>query len=302
MATFTCRCCGTPLDASEGAQTVSCPACTTVNAAPRVTGVESELLVRANRLRLNCEFDRAESAYQIVLMEEPQCHEALWGLLLCRYGVEFVSDPATGMYAPVVHFPRSKPLRTSADFLAACEFAPAEIRAAYEAEAARIDEQQQAIIDPPQDVRPYDVFLCFKASAPGEMGYSEDFNRAFQLYHMLMREGYSVFFAPKELSGAGASYEAAIYHALKSAKVMLLICSSREYIESPWVCSEWRRYLSMMEEGADKRLVPLLYGDLTAEQLPVEILMRGLQTLDMGTMSAAKELADLLVRCCSPHP
>ena len=296
MTTFTCRCCGTTLEAPEGARAVICPACVTVNALPRVTGVNLELLARANRLRMNCEFDRAKSAYQLVLMDEPQCHEALWGLLLSHYGVEFVTDPATKGYTPVVHFPNGKPLRTCTDFRAACELAPAEIRAAYEADAERIDELQRKIIDMGKEATPYDVFICGKVAAMDGKGYTEDHHRAIQLYYHLTMKGYRVFYAPAELDAIGVSYDAAIYHALKSAKVMLLICSSREHLENPWVRSEWTRYLSMMDAGSDKLFVPLLYGDLTADQLPKDILLRGVQALDMTTMSAAERLEKVLRR------
>lgn len=103
------------------------------------------------------------------------------------------------------------------------------------------------------------------------------------------------FFAPESLqSAAGANYEAGIYHALQTAKVMLVICSDASYLTSAWVRSEWSRFLEMTESAPDKRLIPLLYDHFSASDLPKEFIFRRLQGLDMTEITAPQTLMNLL--------
>lgn len=76
-------------------------------------------------------FHNAGTSYQQVLLLNPDEPEALWGLLLCRYGVEYVDGPATGKRLPTV---QPKPMQEQADFRRACDYAPEAVRAQYERE------------------------------------------------------------------------------------------------------------------------------------------------------------------------
>lgn len=290
-----CTCCTRPLSFPEDVSILECPACGTRNARPRATGPSLELLRRAITQRLSCDFNAAERSYQQVLLYEPDEHEALWGRLLCHYGVEYVSNPTTGRLTPTVHTVRSKPLREQRDFIDACDFAPPQIREQYERDAAYIDQAQLAIRTFAASCPPYDVFLCHKSTKPGSGEKTEDFYRASQLYHHLREKGVRAFFAPESLqSVAGADYEAGIYHALCTARVMLVLCSEAEYLTSAWVRSEWSRYLEMVDEGQEKRLVPLLYDHLSAHSLPAEFRYRKLQGLKMGELTSTDTLWTLL--------
>ena len=48
---------------------------------------------RANRYRLECEFDKA---YENIVSDGPAEAGAYWGLVLSEYGVEYVDDPKSG--------------------------------------------------------------------------------------------------------------------------------------------------------------------------------------------------------------
>ncbi|MBQ7849142.1 MAG: leucine-rich repeat protein [Clostridia bacterium] len=275
-----------------------CPACDALNARPQAQGLSLDVLARATRQRLNCDFHNAEISYQQVLLEYPDEHEALWGLTLCRYGVEYVEDPRSRSRLAVVHTTRRRPMQADPDCQQACELAPPEIREQYEAEAAYIDNVQQEVRRLAETCPPYDVFLCHKTTVTGGEGYTEDYLRADALYTAFTEMGYRVFFAPKEMESvaAGSDYEAAIYHALETAKVMLLVCSSREHLTSPWVQNEWRRFLEMADEGDQKRLIPLLYGGMPPKELPRELVVRKLQAMMMGEVGVMERLAEMLVK------
>jgi len=283
-----CRCCMLEQELPEGAGLLECPACGTRNSRPQATGSSLEVFQRAIRQRMRCDFHNAENSYQHVLLDYPEEHEALWGLALCRYGVEYVEDPKKRRPMPVVHTTRRKPMQEDPDFLQACELAPEEIRRQYEADAEYIDQAQAEIRKLAETCPPFDVFLCHKTTVLDGYGYTEDYSRGMKLYHRLKERGYRVFFAPEAMEGvaAGADYEAGIYHALCTAKVMLVICSRADHLNSAWVQNEWQRYLEMADETDDHALVPLLYADMRASALPRAFRVRKLQGIRMGEIDS----------------
>lgn len=292
---FPCTCCGTLLEFAEDTDLRECSACGTVNARPRSTGDALVTLQRAIEQRRACDFHNAELSYQQVLLFRPDEHEALWGRLLCHYGVEYVEDPATRRRMPTVRTVRPKPIQEQADFVKACEFAPEAVREQYRQAAAYIDDAQAEIRQKARTCQPYDVFLCHKTTRPGSHDYTQDFHRATQLYHFLKDQGMRVFFAPECLqSAAGSNYEAGIYHALQTARVMLLVCSQTDYLTSAWVRSEWTRFLDLMDEDPTRQIVPLLYDHFSPSALPPQFIFRRIQGLDMTDINAPQTLVNLV--------
>lgn len=295
--TLACRICGSVYDLPAGENHRPCPACGTENCRPQMEADVGDTLRRATAQRLRCDFKHAEDSYQYILKTSPDEHEALWGLVQCRYAIEYVKDPRSGKSMPIVHAVQKRPMLTDPDFREACDLAPEAIRAQYRQEAEYIDGAMARIRDLAATGDAYDVFLCHKTSrTDGVEGYTEDYNRAVQLYIMLREMGYKVFFAPFAGLTPGDNYEAGIYHALCTSKVMLVVCSNQEYINSPWVRTEWQRFLEMSyEPGADKHLIPLLYGDLSPRRLPDDF--RQLQAITMGELNAK----DTLVAAIRKH-
>ena len=275
-----CRCCGMLLEYPDGLQVYNCPACGTPNERPKSEGLVLNNFRNAIRLQMAREFERAAASYDMVFNAEPDNAEALWGRLLCYYGAVFVNDGGKRRYE--IHMPRPKPLREQDDFLRACELAEPSVRAQYERDAVYIDKANARIIELAEKKPPFDIFLCHKTTLP-EGGYTEDYNRAYALYNLLSKKGYRVFFAPVEMEGvsAGEDYEAAIYHALDTSRVMLVVCSDPECVSSTWVQSEWSRYLEKIDAGQNKHLIPLLYGGMKAHALPRAFHTRNLQAITM---------------------
>ena len=294
-----CRTCKFPFSFPTAEATFACPACGAVNGRPQAEGMSYDCLKRATNQRLGCDFHNAVSSYQHVLLDYPDEHEALWGLTLCRYGVEYVEDPRSGTLMPTVHSVRRRPMQADKDFLNACEQAPENVRAQYEAEAAYIDDAMARIRELAQTQKPYDVFICHKTTRPDSGDPTWECLRASEMAHQLEKQGYRVFFAPEAMKGEiGADYEAAIYHALDTAKVLLLLCAEPDYVTSPWVRSEWTRFLEMTDEREDKRLVPLLYGDFTPAKLPRELRPYRLECVTMDSFTAASDILRHLEKCC----
>ena len=135
-----CSNCGRTYDLPAHLSHGPCIGCQTINCRPQAEGESLDKLQRATRLRLEGNHGEALKCYEHVLVDYDDEHSALWGKLLCQYGVEFVTDPKTGVRHATVHIPTSRPMQLHADFARACELAPEDVRAQYEADAAYVDE------------------------------------------------------------------------------------------------------------------------------------------------------------------
>lgn len=167
MAIWKCKMCGGDL-IREGDQNVAtCDSCGTMMTLPSQSDEQiSNLFNRANHYRKNFEFDRAAGVYEKILEENPVEAEAYWGIVLCRYGIEYVEDPQTHKRLPTCHRTRYESILSDADTLAALEHADGYARQLYEAEAREIDLVQKKILDLAKSEEAFDVFLCYKEKGP----------------------------------------------------------------------------------------------------------------------------------------
>ena len=104
MAVIKCKMCGGDLTLIEGQSVAECEYCGSRQTVPTVDNEKKlTLFGRANRLRAGCEFDKAAGVYESIVADFPEEAEAYWGLVLCKYGIEYVDDPATGKKIPTCH-------------------------------------------------------------------------------------------------------------------------------------------------------------------------------------------------------
>ena len=104
MAIIKCKMCGGELELIPGKSVAECEFCGSVQTVPTADSEKKlTLFARANRLRAACEFDKAAGIYENIVSEFPEEAEAYWGLVLCKYGIEYVDDPATGKKIPTCH-------------------------------------------------------------------------------------------------------------------------------------------------------------------------------------------------------
>ena len=115
MSTLKCKMCGGTLEINENETTATCEYCGTEQTIPKITDdVIGNLFNRANTLRLKSEFDKAEEIYNKIVGLDNTQSEAYWGIILCKYGIEYVEDPTTYKRVPTCH-------RTSYDAITADE-------------------------------------------------------------------------------------------------------------------------------------------------------------------------------------
>ena len=288
MAIIKCKMCGGDLEITEGVTVAECEYCGTKQTVPNVDNEKKlTLFSRANRLRLVCEFDKAAGVYENIVAEFPEEAEAYWGLVLCRYGIEYVDDPATGKKVPTCHRSSFDSILEDSDFEQACENADALARRVYREEAKAIEDIRKGILEVSGKEPPYDIFICYKETDEnGER--TVDSVLAQDVYDALTEKGYRVFFSRITLEDKlGTEYEPYIFAALNSAKVMLVFGSDYEYFNAVWVKNEWSRYIKLMAQDKSKHLIPC-YKDVDAYDMPKEF--QKLQGQDMGKVGAVQDL------------
>ena len=272
--------CGGDLDALDGITVAECEYCGTRQTLPKVSDENLQNLYnRANILRIKSEFDKAEKLYEKIIQTDSTESEAYWGLILCRYGIEYVDDPATNKKVPTCHRASYSSIVADDDYKSAIANADAEQRAIYEAQAREIDGIQKEILALAQKEENYDVFICYKETDK-DGNRTQDSVIANDIYHQLKNEGFKVFYAAITLEGKlGSAYEPIIFAALNSAKVMLAIGTKPEYFNAVWVKNEWSRFLKIVKNDRSKLLIPC-YRDMDAYELPEEFAH--LQAQDMS--------------------
>lgn len=291
-----CKMCGGDLAFEPGSTVCECEYCGSKQTIPSADSEKkTNLFNRANRLRMNSEFDKASGVYEQIVAEFPEEAEAYWGLCLCAYGIEYVDDPATGSKIPTCHRTLPTSIMEDSNFEQACDYADPVARKVYREEAKTIDRIQKDILSIAQNETPYDVFICYKETAE-DGSRTEDSVLAQDVYEALTAKGLKVFFSRITLEDKlGTQYEPYIYAALSSAKVMLAFGTMYEYYDAVWVKNEWSRFLDMMKADKRKVLIPCFKG-LDAYDMPKEF--RGLQAQDMAKLGWMQDLVRGVEKLC----
>lgn len=288
MAVFKCKMCGGDLNITEADKVVECEYCGTTQTVPSADNEKKMTLFnRANRLRLNNEFDKAAALYEQLIAEFPEEAEAYWGLCLCNWGIEYVDDPATGEKKPTCHRASFESLMKDENYLLAMEYADVTAQRVYRREAQEIDRLNDAILSVSRNEKPYDVFICYKETDENGMR-THDSVLAQDIYDALTANGLKVFFSRISLEDKlGRQYEPYIFAALNSARVMLSIGTKYEYFQAVWVKNEWSRFLRLAAKDRSKVLIPC-FRDMDPCDLPDEF--KGLQAQDLGKLGAVQDL------------
>ncbi len=106
---------------------------------------------------MKSEFDKAEQLYEKLLQNDETQAEAYWGLILCKYGIEYVEDPVSFKRIPTCHRASFESVSASEDYRSALSYADAVQRTVYETEAKEIDRLQKEILALSEKEKPYDV-------------------------------------------------------------------------------------------------------------------------------------------------
>ena len=290
MLVLRCTACGGQLEINGKATVCVCEYCGSTVLIPKNLDRNGNLYNRAVFLRQNNEFDSAVSVYEDLLKEDNTDAEAHWGLVLSKFGIEYVVDPKTNERIPTCHRMQTRSILSDPDYKAALEYSDPESRAVIEKEAKRISQIQAGFLAVCRNEPPYDVFICYKETDDAG-NRTEDSILAQDLYFELNKKGYKTFFARKTLENKlGKEYEPIIFAALSSAKVMVVLGTKPEYFNAVWVRNEWSRFLKM-SDGTNKTLIPA-YRGMSPYELPDSL--SSLQSLDMSKIGFFQDLTDAI--------
>lgn len=298
MAVLKCKMCGGELNASGNASVVECEFCGTRQTIPTSKDENLQgLFNRANILRMKSEFDKAAEIYEKIIQKDETQAEAYWGIILCKYGIEYVEDPQSFKRIPTCHRTSFDSIIADEDYKSALSYADSVQREIYESEAKEIDKLQKDILSIVHKEDPFDVFICYKETdADGKR--TQDSVIANDIYHQLTQEGFKVFYAAITLENKlGTAYEPYIFAALNSAKVMLVIGTKPEYFNAVWVKNEWSRFLKLIPKDRTKLLIPC-YRDMDAYELPEEFAH--LQAQDMSKIGFINDVVRGIKKVINP--
>lgn len=279
MGALKCKMCGSNLEIEDSITVCKCEKCGTSQTVPDIEDdKELKLFERAGRLRFNCDFDKAAGIYNTITDSYPEEAEGYWGLILCKYGIEYADD-ASGEKVPVCHRISYDSVMDDEDFELVMENSDSESRAIFREEAKIIEENRKKYIQIAESEQPYDIYISYRAKDDNgdKTAVSEI---AGYLYNKLTSAGYRVFLSEAALKGKKRSdCEPYIYSALNSANVMLALGTSYDDYNDVWVKNEWNRYLEIAEKNKNKCLIPC-YKDVDEYDIPKEFA--GLKVCQLG--------------------
>ena len=295
----TCKMCGGVLTPTGKEKIITCAYCGAKQTIPcpdseRIAG----LYEKADGYRRNLEFDKALALYEEILNEDSKDAECYWLALLCEFGIEYVEETAGAKRIPTINRMQPVSVFDNANYKAALQYANEEQAEIYKAEAEEISAIQKGILEISEKEEPFDIFICYK-EGDGQGRRTLDSVLATDIYELLTKEGYKVFFSRVTLDDKlGVAYEPYIYAALQSSKVMIAVGTKPEHYNAVWVRNEWSRYLALIKSGAKKVLIPA-YKDMDPYALPEEF--KHLQAINLGELGYQQDLVRGIRKIIAPE-
>ena len=129
MAIIKCKMCGGDIELSADKTYGVCEFCGSTMTLPKVDDEQrAAAFNRGNHFRRIGEFDKALTVYESLVRDNEDDAEAHWCCALCRFGIEYVKDPASGEYIPTCHRASLDSFLEDVDTKAAIEHADAVAR------------------------------------------------------------------------------------------------------------------------------------------------------------------------------
>ena len=230
----------------------------------------------ANRHRQFAEFAKAKEIYNDIInkYEDEDLSAAYWGLLLCDQNVMLEMDNQ-GQLFPSFYRVKTNPIEDSQAYKRLMKYVKANSQEKlddYEQRINIIENARDKAVVISQSSKPYDVFICFKKTQLDSDMVTSDYDVANEIYNELSSK-YKIFYSEKSLRNVRVrDFEPNIYYGLYTAKVMLLICSKKEFLESHWMKNEWQRFCALNKDTEEyKSIIPIFIDDFDESDLPDEL-------------------------------
>lgn len=146
----------------------------------------------------------------------------------------------------------------------------------------------------------YDVFISFKNT--DENGNpTKDREIAAEIYRYLENEGLSVFFSNEDIkNGNDTNYSRVIYHALDTAQLLIVVGTTRQYIESEWVMNEWETFLGELNAQRKVGSIINVGYDTPIQEIPLQL--RKFQQFNLSESDALTKLSVMVFNILKKKP
>ena len=138
--------CGGDVELAPDKTFGTCDYCGSTMTLPKVDDEQrAAAFNRGNLFRCVSEFDKALAVFKRILAEYDTDVEAHWCSALCRFGIEYVENPATFEYISTCHRASFDSILEDVDYLSADEYSEGITRRQYQKDAAKIAEVQRGV-------------------------------------------------------------------------------------------------------------------------------------------------------------
>lgn len=270
MNIFRCLCCGGQIEIIEGTSVGECSSCGHQQVISDILEQRmADQFRRAEACFINGEFSLAEELYDQILDDYPDNAAANWGCCLCRYGICYTDDPVSGRRIPSCTRITGRSILDDPYYAKAVTFADENAEETIRSEAELISSIQKRLAESDVINQSCDIYICYRT---GEHDTADE-HAASEIQRYLENDRYSVF------TSAGASDEARMFVALKTAKVMILIASEAGCAENLAVRSQWEKFMGFMGFDDSKKILVCYKNMNPDKELPYEF--KGIEALDM---------------------
>ena len=141
-----CKLCRGKLDIDDGTYVYVCPNCAKLITFPLYRDEKiAELYTTAENFCQEKEYGKAYSVYEMIISETPDDPAAYWGMLLSKFGVEYVKIPESETYVPYYSLKTDECILNDITFLTILDIAEPDIAKLYQSEALRIIPNPDAV-------------------------------------------------------------------------------------------------------------------------------------------------------------
>lgn len=278
---YKCEQCGGSMIPDKKSRKMVCQSCNSVR--PLFLSEEERYIRnynRANRLRISRDYEGALEIYSNLIAEYTCGTEVYWQMVLCKYGVEYVEDGRSGRQVPNCTRANEMSIYKDPDYMEVVKRSKND--PIYKELAEEINNMQQTLLLFASKQKPVQVFICYKEDEISAR--SEDNMMARELYDQLKEKGIRAFYAKESLNPQIPS-ESVIFSAIRTAKVMVVLGSKREFFESTQIRNQWCRFKRLMENSSGKVIVPA-YFHMGKKELPEELQsMSGINLDEAGAVA-----------------
>ncbi len=217
----------------------------------KVTTEEQELLYSARRDMFLYKFEEADTKYEKLYNEtnnESAKAQALFGRFCAYYGIVRLRDMQNNILNVFTnYYPNEQSIKDNQYYKIIMQ---SKYKEDYNHQFNILEKEYQVIHNEFEKSEEYDFFICSKVTQSlGEYKTqlkAPEYTEALSLCMSLQKFGKKVFFCDTA-NIKGDNYDAPIISALIRSKNIIIVSSSQKYLESPWVQSEWRRWLKFIK-------------------------------------------------------